>query len=401
MQLNSGTFSGLGVFAQNKDTIWAEGLPLLRSTDGGITWDSSTTTPVYAGDGLGGLVGFSDLRFTDDSTAFLLPGGQLFNGIKVLRTTNSGQSWDSIPTGSQSLLQASFPTHDSGWIVGKSSITRTTDGGKTWNNQLLQFVANTLTFSDSKHGVILGNSIVIAHKPPAAALAVTTDGGVTWTTTFSGIPNDVWGVTAASPRRLFAVGTYGTIARSVTAGITWDTLKSGTTGFLFAVSFPDTLHGTAVGSGGLIVHTTDGGNTWTQQSSGVNVFLESVSFIDSLQGFAAGAGGTILKTLNGGLSWVNISPKITQEFQIQLYPLPANSTTTISYSLPKPQHIHLSLHQITGVKISDILTGEFQSAGPQRVAFDVSNLPSGTYILQLTGESVSASGKLEVVHQVP
>ncbi len=64
------------------------------------------------------------------------------------------------------------------------------------------------------------------------------------------------------------MGTLQIILRTTDGGVTWTSQFSGTGGRLRAVSFTDSDNGTVVGDGGTILRTTDGGTTWTPQTSG-------------------------------------------------------------------------------------------------------------------------------------
>ncbi len=55
----------------------------------------------------------------------------------VYRTTDQGESWEKLDSGTQtSLYDVSMATPDLGWVVGqRGMIMRTTDGGSTWGQQ--------------------------------------------------------------------------------------------------------------------------------------------------------------------------------------------------------------------------------------------------------------------------
>lgn len=61
--------------------------------------------------------------------------------------------------------------------------------------------------------------------------------------------------------------------------------------------------GWAVGSAGTILKTIDGGVTWESVTSGTKSELTDINFIDQNTGWIVGADGVILKTTNGGSDW--------------------------------------------------------------------------------------------------
>ena len=77
----------------------------------------------------------------------------------------------------------------------------------------------------------------------------------------------------------------------------------------------------------------------------------------------------------------NIVPQNYMLFQN--YPNPFNPTTTISYILSKPSMVLLSVYNVLGQKIKD-LVNEKQSSGKHEILFDGSQLSSGTYFYKLT-----------------
>jgi hypothetical protein len=72
------------------------------------------------------------------------------------------------------------------------------------------------------------------------------------------------------------------------------------------------------------------------------------------------------------------------------HPNPFNSTTTLHYSLPTPQHVTLEVFDIQGREVATLVDG-VQSAGEHQVTFDGAGLASGVYLVKLEAAS-SGSG---------
>ena len=80
------------------------------------------------------------------------------------------------------------------------------------------------------------------------------------------------------------------------------------TGTLLDVSFVDEFTGFAVGSAGTVIRTIDGGVTWTYLDSPTVEWLNSITFLDENVGYIAGNNGALFRTINGGIDWEAISP---------------------------------------------------------------------------------------------
>jgi hypothetical protein len=140
-----------------------------RTTDFGATWEQrSTGIPAS-----GGLTGIS---FLDASNGFV--SGYANGAPRMFRTTDAGASW--TPVGVAGLPSWTWQIH---WhdattglaaVYNSGGIYRTTDGGGSWIRVWNQN-ANEIDFSDSLHGVA-----TLEAWPLTGTVAVTEDGGATW-----------------------------------------------------------------------------------------------------------------------------------------------------------------------------------------------------------------------------
>lgn len=254
----SGTTARLrGVSAVNNRVAWASGSgsTVLRTTDGGATWQKLTVTP--------DALDFRDVDAIDEQTAYVL----------------------SIGTG---------PV---------SRIYKTTDGGLTWSlqfkNEDPKAFLDAMTFWDARHGLVFGDSID-GHFD----ILITENGGQTWSRVASdklppSLPNE--GAFAASGTNIAVSGMnnawIGTgaaskarVLRTSDRGRTWqvaDTpLAAGASTGIFSIAFRDAKHGVIVGGDytkekeatNNLAFTTDGGATW-KLSSGLTGFRSVVAYV--------------------------------------------------------------------------------------------------------------------------
>jgi photosystem II stability/assembly factor-like uncharacterized protein len=235
----SGTQRNLwNVFEGDAQHAWAcgAGRTIAQTSNGGGSWNTFSVT--WPDSGITGLASVDTLY-----------GWALFWDGNVWATTNSGRGWSSRgKIGSMGWRHLSFVDPDWGWAVGDSGIVRSTDGGRTWQNQ-------------------------------GAAYRL----------------KDVAGMTQS---KAWAVGDSGRVLATSDGGATWFPQTSLIAESLFSVSFADTLHGIAGADGGHILVTRNGGAAWDTVRLGWwenrDVFL-----VDSLEGWNAGG----YRTTDGGYTW--------------------------------------------------------------------------------------------------
>lgn len=260
----------------------------------------------------------------------------------VLRTTDGGATWerDTVPGASSLDFRAVAGTSRDvahALSIGDSSrIYRTTDGGRTWS---LRFTStrkgsffDAVQFWDAKHGIAMSDPV------DGRFLIITTDdGGDSWhETAASGMPPALPGEGGfAASGTCLIVGGDSTawlvsggapVARlyhSRDRGRTWtvrDTpLRAGTASAgIFSVAFRDEHHGVIAGGdyqqpvlrGRNLAVTSDGGRTWTLSDSASSPagYRSAVAFVPKSDGrslVAVGLTGTDVSH-DGGMTWVRV-----------------------------------------------------------------------------------------------
>jgi hypothetical protein len=77
----------------------------------------------------------------------------------------------------------------------------------------------------------------------------------------------------------------------------------------------------------------------------------------------------------------------------QNYPNPFNPTTIIPFTLPEQSHVRLSLINILGEEIMEIVNGEY-GAGQHKITFTAENLATGIYFYKIKTEKYTSVKKL-------
>ena len=177
---------------------------ILTTADGGATWQ-------WRGDRRYG--GLTDLTFTDrqHGQAVGLANTGLSPFISVA-TADGGTSWEiRQPPPRSTVANANFSGLDfldaqRGYIAGSTGrILATTDGGHSWVVQRSDTTETfqDIAFGDERRGLAVGGTDF--NGTSRASLAVTADGGETWSPRLlEGLI--LWGVDFATPTTAYAVG---------------------------------------------------------------------------------------------------------------------------------------------------------------------------------------------------
>ncbi len=89
--------------------------------------------------------------------------------------------------------------------------------------------------------------------------------------------------------------------------------------------------------------------------------------------------------------------KIPTEFKLeQNYPNPFNPTTVISYQLPAPSNVKITVYDVLGKKIAMLVNSE-KAAGRYQTSFSASNLSAGLYFYTIQAGNFSATKKMILI----
>jgi photosystem II stability/assembly factor-like uncharacterized protein len=241
---------------------------IYKTTDGGRSWQLQLQNADSAA-----FYDCFDFWSPDRGLTFSDPVNGRFPAIR----TTDGRNWENIgeripaPLPGEAAFAASgtcVTTQGSSraWIAtgagAKARVFVTTDGGDTWNAYETPIVQGTPTsggfsvaFRDASNGILGGGELDTTHSQ-GKNVAVSSDGGKTWTT--NGIAQQpffgaIFGLAyvPGSGRTVFATGPGGA-AWSRDEGRTWSKLPPEVTGF-WSVGFADRSAGWLVGTEGRIL----------------------------------------------------------------------------------------------------------------------------------------------------
>jgi photosystem II stability/assembly factor-like uncharacterized protein len=386
------------VFAVTSNTAFVIGTApvnteyfILRTNDGGATWDSiavNTVSDTFL---------LTEVFFLDMNTGFV--GGLKNGGQVLLKTTSTGNNWTDItpsPFSSSAVISVSFIDAQKGFATDGTTLYATTDGGMNWSSNIPAFSLSDLTFFDMNIGFSCGEDA------GDAVVMKTTDGGQSWNTSFT-LP-DI-GSAGISFNKLDFISTEtgftshaNKLYRTQDGGSSWYaiTAPNAIWDFDFTTS-PDTGHIlTRHGSWGPdssdLCTTVDGGQNWNMEYTtgwnfyGGGVTLNSISFIEQT-GYASASSGLIKKY---DASSVGINSNEALNSTISLYPNPFSSSLLLNAGNNSNGDWHLNIYD----KLGQLIYNTKLSANQMRVHIPA-DLRGGIYFYKLTSDrSVIKTGKI-------
>ena len=181
-----------------------------RTNNGWDTWESMSfyiehDSVLYEG-------WLSDVYFMNDSVGFATAVVDIPAGGAIVRTTDGGITWDTVYFSNEALFGIDFTWEGIGYVVGNHGvILQTLDGGETWNSveSSVNSALHAIDFSSETKGTAVGDNGVIVR---------TENEGLTWIQQTCETTHDLLAVRFISERIGFVVGEYGVILRTTTGG---------------------------------------------------------------------------------------------------------------------------------------------------------------------------------------
>ncbi|MDX9757720.1 MAG: YCF48-related protein [Bacteroidota bacterium] len=179
---------------------------LLRSTDGGRSWDRRTVQSSQTS------------QFSSGTALFHFPPATFIylqsNGLQY--STDGGNTWEGrLTPRARTLWEAQFVTPDVGYGLISGEFARTTDGGKNWD-VTSDFTPQLLHFFDERNGMVLWSDPM---QDDLTFVMTTTDGGASWTKHSMGERAAYSGWFFRAPSRVWGYGYGGAIRSNEFGGI--------------------------------------------------------------------------------------------------------------------------------------------------------------------------------------
>ena len=253
-------------------------------------------------------------------------------------------------------------------VTSSTSYTRyiqySTNGGTTWIN--IDTALNTLTYNwtvpatassnalirviDTTGVIGLSGKFVILVPGTVASVTLTTPNVTEGTTT-----NIMWSASGYLGNTLNIDVAYD--------GVTWNSIVAG---------YP-------------VANTS---YAWTAPMSQFSGVLIRVTFA---------SGSTGISAPFDIVAPASVSDASNVPANIELWPNPFQTQTTLQYNLSSSEDVSLSVHDLLGREIENIQEGT-QTAGVHQITFDGSHEPAGIYMYELTIGNIRNRGELVIVH---
>lgn len=369
---------------------------IYRTTDGGLQWNPipNQSNPNFP------YSRYHSVAYP--SSNLMLACGD--SGL-VLRSSDGGQSWESKRVVPKELrlekIVMPTPQHGIIWVtyVYPQYIIATSDSGQTWDSVKAPVPPIPLPMGIADVSCPAPNVFYcLLQNDTAITLARSDNGGTTWTY-YSQLPpkpaiiyftNSMNGWMLSFPKAPNSYGARDVISRTTDGGATWETSLDTILGSrlgLSDISFADSLNGLVTGSD-KIYRTSDGGKTWgVEFVDSSEIFRIWVSYKPNSKGIAVGAGGRVLRYV-GQSSSADAQHAEHPSFHLAPNPITAGVVPILSYQLPEPAFIGISLVSVTGKEIILQQAAE-QDAGLHQLQLQTDGLPSGLYFIRITNNQRS------------
>lgn len=408
---SSGTSDSLTcVKAVDNNVVWIGGTngAVLRTTNGGIQWDSAGGGTIGAG-----LV--TSIEAINSSTALVSSFSS--NTGEIFRTTNGGTSWQvvySLPGCAFGGIQMRNSLE--GYAVGTPSggkwkVLKTTDGGNTWDSLTTAPAAdNLMVDAISANGPLLfrpvgvqllGNALRFAAL--SGRLYLSTDFGLTWTYSTTNDSGFYPGALHFNSSTQGIVGGYegGATFSTINGGNAWNTGDStGNQGISCISGVGDEYWAT---TGDAIAYTKNMGQSWTFASPGHwgLTALTAVNFSpvsSPLNGWAVGASGLILHYQHGGaITGAQDFPLHPSKSELVLIqPNPIITSATIKFVVAEQGVVLIKVFDITGKEVTTLLNEQMPD-GSYSVEWNASGLPGGVYLCRFQSNNICGVKKMLLI----
>ena len=282
--------------------------------------------------------------------------------------------------------------YNSGYFLG---ITLTSDGGATWGHDTLTNASRgwAVAFDPvDQNRIYVGGDSAYSYS----ALLITTDLGVTWTMSRTGLNGTVNALaTVPGNSQLVYAGTNNGVFISTDAGASWSatTLTRTVRALEIDPGNTDVIYAGTYGYG---VHvSSDAGATWTEMNTGLT--CNKVLSLDVRAGseitlFAGTEGGSVFRTtLASGILEGDRPQATSHKLALSVSPNPCRAAATVRFSSSLAARATVALYDASGRIVNSWM--------PTTSSFTVSteHLTPGAYFVRLTDGTRMLTARLTVL----
>ncbi|MGN8225421.1 YCF48-related protein [Gracilimonas sp. BCB1] len=152
------------------------------------------------------------------------------------------------------------------------------------------------------------------------------------------------------------------------------------------------------GNDGILLESSDGFNSWTENVIDPDTRINDVLFTENKTGYLVTDKRIYRNNQFRVITSTNTEePDQARGFRLkQNYPNPFNPATNIEFTLQQPSSVVLSVYNIMGRKVDELYNG-VKSKGSHTLTFDASRLSGGIYFYELKTPSFIERRKMTLV----
>ncbi|HZW38391.1 MAG TPA: T9SS type A sorting domain-containing protein [Ignavibacteriaceae bacterium] len=351
------------VFFIDENTGWISGSNILKTTDGGNSWDYISTERTSL-----------NIYFLNQAKGFMYSNGYIYKSL------DGGLSWDSVYSTSRFINDIYFVDSILGFAVGRGVYLRTTDGGNSWESNQQDVKGLSINFCSHDLGFISGDSIGYR----------TNDGGKSWTPDSQLIGQEVFFLDSL----IGMVANKRKLLRTTDGGKTFNTIiDDGYDDYISNLQFIDDNVGFVFsGRTKMLLKTTNKGLNWENFYSTISNY-NSIFFVNEGIGWVVSLDGKIYKYSKNINSTELQDINQTNYSLNQNYPNPFNPTTKINYNIAKDGRASMVIYDVLGREVKKLFDEE-KTKGNYSIELNASELSSGIYFYKLQTSDFSETKKM-------
>jgi photosystem II stability/assembly factor-like uncharacterized protein len=443
---NAGQIWGLALSAvSNPNVIYAasNSTGVWKTTNAGLNWFQTNS-------GLSNLVLQCIAVCRSNSNVVMCGTTNSGTNPGVYRSTDGGANWVRVVNGItetniniQSVAidpqnpNIAYITVFDGTTNSVNGIYKTTDGGALWTpitngiGTIKNFLCITIN-PLNPNVLYAGTSFDPITSSGPAKVYKSVNGGALWSDISNGLPSQTTDVKPIRQISIYPIDTSllllgqfvntdtlsGGMYVSTNGGALWQRRNSGLPMAVGMLPRSCLIHPNAgsemyVGLGNStntnigIYRSTNYGITWQEFNNGamLNTYtVRALEFRVSAFTVYAGAAHPTLTSGQGVFEYTFIlnpvndpASEIPKHFHLyQNYPNPFNPVTKFEFTIPKSTFVKLSVFDITGKLVSEILNTQL-NAGNYKIDFNAAHLSSGTYFYTLEADGFRDTKKMMIV----